>query len=401
METLVQANEVGKKFCRDLKKSVLYGIQDISRDLLGLQSKHERLRREEFWSLRDISVSIRRGECLAVIGPNGAGKSTLLKILSGIILPDRGRVSMCGRVGSLIEIGAGFHPMLSGRENIYISGLVLGMSHQEIEARFDEIVDFSGLEEFLDTPVKFYSSGMYVRLGFSIAVHLEPDIMLIDEVLAVGDIGFRHKCYTKIEEIKRNAAVVFVSHFPTHVSRLCDHALLLNEGHASMYSEDVATVLDQYTKISTAVVPHHLVRDGVSSRVISINEQSIDMFELTDDEKELRIRWELDVPEDVPELEFNAAILDSALAKVAVCNSVNDNIVVRNTGRTILLEIAFDISCLGSGTYYLSLLAFRHRTYDQLAWHHGIAEFRIQSGYHTGYPVVLPGNWKLDSERLA
>ncbi len=184
------------------------------------------------WALKDVSFEVKCGESVSVIGKNGSGKSTLLKILSRIVAPTRGYAEIHGRVGSLLEIGTGFHPELTGRENIFFNGVLLGLGKSEVERRFDQIVAFSEIEKFLDTPVKHYSSGMYTRLAFSIAVHLGPDVLLLDEVLAVGDTAFQKKCMRKIGEVVREGrAVLFVSHSMEAVQELCTRALLLVEGH--------------------------------------------------------------------------------------------------------------------------------------------------------------------------
>jgi lipopolysaccharide transport system ATP-binding protein len=183
------------------------------------------------WALKDVSFTVKQGEILGIIGPNGAGKTTILKILSNITNPTSGNVQVKGRVGALIEVGAGFHPELTGRENIYLNGSILGLTKKEIDKKFDSIVEFSELEKFLDTPVKKYSSGMYVRLGFSIAVHMEPDILLIDEVLAVGDINFQNKSLNKMLSFKnKNTSIVFVSHNLSNITALCDKAIYLWQG---------------------------------------------------------------------------------------------------------------------------------------------------------------------------
>jgi len=184
-----------------------------------------------FWALRDVSFEIQPGEVVGIIGLNGAGKSTLLKILSRITVPTTGKAIINGRVASLLEVGSGFHPELSGRENIYLNGAILGMKKNEIDAKFDEIVDFSEIEKFLDTPAKRYSSGMYVRLAFAVAAHLDPEILVVDEVLAVGDVGFQKKCIGKMSEVNRGGrTVVFVSHNMAAVESLCGSAMVLEEG---------------------------------------------------------------------------------------------------------------------------------------------------------------------------
>ncbi len=186
---------------------------------------------EEFYALRDVSFEIERGEAVGFIGPNGSGKSTILKLLARIVYPTRGRVAVRGSVASLIEVGAGFHPELTGRENIFLYGSIMGMKQAEVRAGFDSIIDFAELQRFIDTPVKRYSSGMYVRLGFAVAAHINPGVLLLDEVLAVGDASFQSKCMRRIEELRRDRmTIVFVSHDMTAVRRLCDRVFFLRNG---------------------------------------------------------------------------------------------------------------------------------------------------------------------------
>ena len=197
-------------------------------------------------ALRDVSFAVHSGEAFGIVGRNGSGKSTLLKIITGILKPTSGRVTVNGRVAALIELGAGFHPEITGRENVYINGIMLGLSRREIEARFDKIVDFSGIRDFIDQPVKTYSSGMYVRLGFAVAVHVDPDVLLIDEVLAVGDEEFSAKCIAKIQEMKyRGVTLVFVTHQLDQVRKLCDRAMWLDHGEAVQIG-DPTRVVDAY-----------------------------------------------------------------------------------------------------------------------------------------------------------
>jgi lipopolysaccharide transport system ATP-binding protein len=206
---------------------------------------------DEFWALSDVSFTVQPGEVVGIVGRNGAGKSTLLKILSRITEPTHGRVEMRGRVGSLLEVGTGFHPELSGRENIFLNGAILGMSRREIAAKFDEIVAFAEIDKFLDTPVKRYSSGMYVRLAFAVASHLEPEILVIDEVLAVGDSAFQKKCLGKMDQVRRDGrTVLFVSHNMTAVKSLCGRALLL-EGGGVAHDGTVDEVVNRYLTAGT------------------------------------------------------------------------------------------------------------------------------------------------------
>jgi lipopolysaccharide transport system ATP-binding protein len=229
-EVLVRVDGISKKFCRNLKRSLWYGVKDTLSDVVGSDGRDQELRRDEFWAIDDVSFELRRGECLGLIGRNGAGKTTLLRMLNGLIKPDRGQVAVCGRVGGLIALGAGFNPILTGRENVYINGSVLGLSRKEIAARYDDIVEFAELGKFIDAPVQSYSSGMQVRLGFAVATALEPDVLLLDEVLAVGDAAFRAKCFDRIGTLLSRAAVIFVSHSEAQIYRICNEAMLLRGG---------------------------------------------------------------------------------------------------------------------------------------------------------------------------
>ena len=229
----IRVEHVSKKYCKSLKRGMRYGVTDIGRNAFGLCSHSDRLRKDEFWAVDDVAFEVRKGETLGIIGPNGSGKTTLLKMLNGIFWPDKGKITIRGRVGALIAVGAGFHPLLTGRENIYINGAILGLSEKEIDDKLEEIIEFADIGNFIDSPVKFYSSGMFVRLGFSVAINIEPEVLLIDEILAVGDLSFRNKSLKRLAELREKAhAVVFVSHNMANIERLCDRVLYLNHGKA-------------------------------------------------------------------------------------------------------------------------------------------------------------------------
>ena len=244
---LVKVEHLSKKFCKDLKTSLWYGVKDLYAHVRGNKEVRE-LRPEEFWAVKDINFELRRGECLGLIGHNGAGKSTLLKILNGLINPDEGKVTIKGRVGALIELGAGFNPILSGRENIYNNGAILGFTKKEIDTKVEDIIDFAEIREFIDMPVQNYSSGMKVRLGFAVAAQMEPDVLIIDEVLAVGDLGFVLKCFKIIDTILPNTAIVFVSHSMPMVSRICSQIILMYDGKSQFQGTDVGKAIDLYYK---------------------------------------------------------------------------------------------------------------------------------------------------------
>lgn len=242
---LIEVKDVAKKYCKDLKKSLKYGLSDLSSQIFG-KSRDHNLRDAEFWAVNDISFELKRGECLGLIGHNGAGKSTLLKLINGLVKPDKGQISLKGRISALIELGAGFNPILTGRENIYNNAAVLGITKKEVDNSLDEIIDFADLESFIDMPVQFYSSGMKVRLGFAVASQMKPDIFLIDEVLAVGDMGFALKCFQKIDVILPDTAIIFVSHNMPMVSRMCSKILLMEKGQVQYLGDDVSKGIDLY-----------------------------------------------------------------------------------------------------------------------------------------------------------
>ena len=245
-DTLVRVEGVSKRFCRSLKKSLWYGVQDIAGDL-GWGNPARELRADEFWALKHISFELRRGECLGLIGHNGAGKTTLLRMLDGLIKPDQGRIEIRGRVGGLIALGAGFNPILTGRENIYVNASVIGVSKREVNKKFDEIVDFSGIHEFIDAPVQSYSSGMSVRLGFAVAaILIQPDVLLLDEVLAVGDIGFIIKCMNAIRQLSKNSAVIFVSHNMPFISWFCTRVMVLDQGRCLIDTNELGEGINEY-----------------------------------------------------------------------------------------------------------------------------------------------------------
>lgn len=240
-DLLLDVHDLGKKYARTLRRSLRYGMQDVVTE--ALRRRHgEELREEEFWALRDVSFRLHRGECLAVLGSNGAGKSTLLKVLSGILAPDRGYVRQQGRLEKMIELMAGMAPTLSGRENVMLRARLLGLSKPEAKRRLDEVVDFAELGGGIDMPVMFYSSGMKARLGFATTVVMSPDILLVDEVLAVGDLGFRMKCYERVDQMRRHSAVVLVTHGMNHVSRMATSALVLHKGRPMLYGSPQAGI---------------------------------------------------------------------------------------------------------------------------------------------------------------
>ncbi len=249
MDTVVKVEGLSKRY--HIGEKTAYNYRNF-RDVLANTFKFNKNKssKSDFWALKDVSFEIKQGEVVGIIGRNGAGKSTLLKILSRITEPTEGYAEIRGRVGALLEVGTGFHPELTGRENIYLNGSILGMKRREIAKKFDEIVDFAEVEKFIDTPVKHYSSGMYVRLAFAVAAHLEPEILIVDEVLAVGDASFQKKCLGKMGNVaKKGRTVLFVSHNMGAVKSLCKSAILLAAGQITTTGETEA-IIDSYLNSS-------------------------------------------------------------------------------------------------------------------------------------------------------
>jgi len=263
---------------------------------------------ETIWALKDVSFEVKHGEVVGIIGRNGAGKSTLLKILSRITEPTEGYADVYGRVGALLEVGTGFHPELTGRENIYLNGAILGMGRAEIDRKFDEIVDFAGVEKFIDTPVKHYSSGMGLRLGFAVAAHLEPEILVVDEVLAVGDAQFQKKCLSKMSDVANDGrTVLFVSHNMTAVKSLCTRGVLLSEGYIKK-SGNIGEVIHEYQKGGRGESQTTNTRRSVSFSNVMFNGGSSRIIDCT---QPLEIQVSLDISISIPSCQLFCIIQDS------------------------------------------------------------------------------------------
>lgn len=278
MKPVIEVNNLSKSYIINHKNKASYNtIKDDFSKLLKHPFKKDGAydKQETFWALNDVSFNVNKGEIFGIIGRNGSGKSTLLKILSRIVEPTKGNILMTGRTASLLEVGTGFNPELTGRENIFFNGSMLGMSRREITSKFNDIVDFSEVEKFLDTPVKFYSSGMYVRLAFSVAAHLEPDILILDEVLAVGDAAFQKKSLNKIlETMNDGRTVLFVSHSMAAVQQLCTRGMLLKNGHAD-YIGPIGKVAEKYTNLMNELQGSDAIQSTWSNDGKTTNEEFV------------------------------------------------------------------------------------------------------------------------------
>lgn len=387
-DVLIRVEGLSKKFCRDLRTSLRYGVADLGREVLGKPRSRE-LRDKEFWAVQDISFEVRRGEVLGLLGHNGAGKTTLLRILNGLIKPDHGRVELRGRVGALIALGAGFNPILTGRENVYINAAVLGMGKDEVDSRIDEIIEFAEIGEFIDTPVRNYSSGMNVRLGFSVAAKLiKPDVLFLDEVLAVGDIGFTIKCLNTVRSLAAEAAVVLVSHSMPHVAAFCSRAIVMDHGRILLDSPNAADGIERYFELSK----HSEIIAGIGGASLKRFMPFVNGVELSKEAASIQQGAQVEV-----ELEFeveasttsgvrlglvlNDATL-SRLMTVPIMDGSEARIFPPGIHRIRVAMGAFDLNAGG----YSFLLAVHDAGSKHIRYRHqGLVPFRITAPrYHSG-----------------
>jgi len=360
-DTLIEVSHLSKKFSKNLNYLMKYSLIDISKNIFGLNTNSGKLRKGEFWAVDDISFKLKRGETLGIIGPNGSGKTTILKMLNGILTPDKGEIKIKGKVGALIQVGAGFHPLLTGRENIYVNGAILGMSKKEIDKKFDQIVEFADIGNFLDAPVKTYSSGMFVRLGFSVAVHSDPDILLVDEILAVGDYNFQRKCFEKMrEKAKQGTSFVLVTHSMHSLLGIVKKAILLNKGRKQFFGP-VSITVSKYIEQSNRNASYgHLRtptrRGSGEARIIKafiVDESGDEVTEISEDSA-LRIRCLFKINKPVKNPVFFFAVKDVLSREtVLFCNSEElfQKEILKKNG---MVEFIFNDHRLGPRKYYLT-----------------------------------------------
>jgi lipopolysaccharide transport system ATP-binding protein len=334
MKPVIEINQLGKKY--QISKTEPYlALRDAITDSIKNIFRGRNDNKQDFWALQDINLKIEKGERIGIIGRNGAGKSTLLKILSRITWPTTGEAIIRGRLASLLEVGTGFHPELTGRENIYLNGSILGLKKTEINRQFDAIVDFSGVETFLDTPLKNYSSGMQLRLAFAVAAHLEPEVLLIDEVLAVGDMEFQKKCLGKMEEVSRQhgRTILFVSHNMEAVSRLCSRAMLLEYGKVKL-TGSVSSVTKEYLKneFSTRSIrqwpleQHAPGNEKIKLIEVFVHDHEFKMTELFDATAMVGISFSFSVKEILSPFTHGISIFDASGNNIFNSHDVNSEV---------------------------------------------------------------------------
>ncbi len=367
-DVLVRVEGVSKKFCLSLKKSLFYGLQDMGSELIGRRhGGRGGLRPKEFWAVHDVSFELKRGDCLGLIGRNGAGKTTLLKVLNGLIKPDAGKITMRGRVGALIALGAGFNPILTGRENIQVNASVLGLSRREIDEKMEEIIDFAEIGDFIDTPVQNYSSGMSVRLGFAVATTLKPDILLLDEVLAVGDEGFRHKCYNRIASILKDSAVIFVTHSMDYVGAMCTAGMRMYKGSATYYP-DPADAIQAYHEDNVQVslpglsVGSKAFYPPIQSVAVSLASERVAYGE------DLRVVVDIESAEALPDIMMAVYVRDRSEQQVLAWHTSQFDRRFSLPGGRARLTIPVGPIGLQGGEYQVSFFLTRRGQIEHLVW---------------------------------
>jgi lipopolysaccharide transport system ATP-binding protein len=395
-ETILRVDCASKKFCRSLNHTMLYGASDLSRSFLGMQNHTEKLRKGEFWAVNEVSFELKRGECLGIIGRNGAGKSTLLKLLNGIMMPDKGRIEVKGRMGAMIDVGTGFHPLLTGRENIYVNGAILGLNRKEIEKKIGDILKFADIDDFIDTPVKYYSSGMYVRLGFAIAAHLEPDVLVIDEVLAVGDAGFRAKCYNRIASLAERTAIIFVSHVMPMISRLSTQVMVLNDGK-TMFKGATGEAIFEYYNLFTRSV--HQSRFGTGEvKFTSVRFFNDEHIETNNFEQGtcLRIEFDIHAIQDVENLCIDLVFQTLGDDLVAECNSHNCRPISVQSGKELRLRAEIKELTLNAGLYKVSALILSRNMVTHYDWLKDFTTINVRANHVGVAGQQFKADWILD-----
>lgn len=401
-ETLVKVENVSKKFCRNLKRSLWYGMKDLGNELMARSHRNNgQLRKDEFWAVKDVSFELKRGDCLGLIGRNGAGKTTLLRMLNGLIKPDQGRIEILGRVGALIALGAGFNPILTGRENIYVNAAVLGLSKKETDAKLDEIVEFADLGDFIDAPVQSYSSGMVVRLGFAVSTTLDPDILILDEVLAVGDAAFRHKCYHRISKLIDRAAVILVSHSMDYIAQISSVVAVMRSGAAEFFQEPVKGIA-AYTQ------------DNPSSETVWSDGGRVQAFYPPVSRVEVhlpssRIRYGggltvevlIECQEDIPDVVFSFTAVNLSEQPVMCWHTSRHAERLSLRPGTQRLRFTIDPLLLNNGDYYWNFNASRRGSIEHFIWFMRTGRFSVISEYRqVGNIPYLVDTSNLVLERL-
>lgn len=401
-DTVIKVENLHKKFCRSLKRSMAYGTVDIARNMFGIPYDNGILRKSEFWALENVSFELKRGEAVGIIGQNGSGKSTLLRLINGIYPPDKGMVSVRGSIGALIAVGAGFQPHMTGKENIFLNGTILGMSQKEIRSKFDDIVEFADLGEFMDAPVATYSSGMTIRLGFSIAIHSVPEILLADEILAVGDLGFALKCYRKIAEYRENGgSIILVSHGMQLIRNTCNKVLWMDKGKTIAYGE-TQSICDDYERFILQKDRKVQENSGVTGNIINTDPKvRITKVEFLDKNNSVQAHYKVgevfktrihyNTQRKVNNPIFTVSFTTPENIQV-ISNYTNfDNFKIESIEGEGYLDFIIDKLSLKASEYKCTLtLTENNDINNHLEWHDKCYSFIVAANNYTSYGLYNP-----------
>jgi len=411
--SVIAVSNVSKKFCKNLKRSMLYGIKDAIRSMVGLTYDTEQLRDGEFWALNDVSFEVQKGEVLGIVGQNGSGKSTLLRLITGIYPPDKGRITINGRIGALISVGAGFHPHMTGRENIYLNGTILGMTRQQVSERENDIIAFAEIGDSIDAPVSTYSSGMTVRLGFAIAVHSFPEILLADEVLAVGDLQFTLKCYRKLSEYKKNGGtIILVSHSIQQIRNFCTKVMWIDRSTVKGYG-DTQRICDLYEafmleKDARSEASETFGKDNILNYDPSTKIEKVQFLNESEQETEdfisgqpFKVRMFYNFERVVRLPVITLSILNSENIQILSNYSIYDHFKMDNLSGTGFIDFEIKNFSLKPSRYKCMMTLSEDDDINKiLEWHDKTYSFNVISGGQTFYGIVnLNPSWSLTSNR--
>ena len=403
-DVLVNVENISKKFCRSLKQSLWYGVKDLTAEIAGRSDHHNQLRDNEFWAVKDVSFQLKRGETLGLIGHNGAGKTTMLRMLNGLIKPDQGKITVRGRMQALIALGAGFNPVLTGRENIYVNASVLGFSKVEIDRIYNQIVDFSGIEEFIDMPVQSYSSGMAVRLGFSVAAHMEPDILLVDEVLAVGDLAFKTKCQLRIQELRESGvAIILVSHNLHTISHTCSRSITFEKGKI-LYIGDTETAIDIYR--ASLIENNKSIAASLKAGTGEIQIKKVELINADDVPSEefkigesLKIRFHYEASQPVINPVFNITMHVLNSYQVTGFRTDTDGLTLGTLDGQGIVDIVIPEMNLLPGIYTIDAVLFHKDGFTFYDRVNQIAHLKVVGGHKINGTVYLPHAWEMTDRK--
>jgi len=404
-DIVLTANNLNKKYSKNLKRSMVYGISELLQNFLGIKPDRSELRPAEFWALKNASFELRKGEVLGIIGPNGSGKSTLLRLIAGIYPPDKGKITIRGKAAALMSLSVGFHPNLSGYENIFLKGSMLGLSKKEISEKIDKIVKFAELENFIHTPISNYSSGMKVRLGFSILIATNPDVILLDEVLAVGDRKFKAKCYKEIDKKTQTSGIILVSHNMALISRMCTRIMIFDKGETIFQSNNVLEGIDFYN------TKFRIEETSITGmKEIELKDLKLFSTEHTENTKEtfevnrldpLTIRMDLTIHPSIPNVAIRLGINNNNFMRIAEADSFLDGFDITNSTGELFLELNIKRINFAPGVYSITIEIF-DTSKNLLKRCHAIKYFIVRGKSIAGSPSMLNSVWsqRIEIEKI-